>query len=71
RRLKDVRERTLFKMTVQIDDLKYKRIIVAFKGSQFVKVFKVLKRRRLKIIGYSFDTLIPHNGCRKSKKKRK
>lgn len=71
RRLKDVRERTLFKMTVQIDDLKYKRIIVAFKGSQFVKVFKVLKRRRLKIIGYSFDTLIPHNGCRKPKKKRK
>lgn len=71
RRLKDVRERTLFKMTVQIDDLKYKRVIVAFKGSQFVKVFKVLKRRRLKIIGYSFDTLIPHNGCRKPKKKRK
>ena len=58
-------------MTKEIGRLRYKRVIVVFKGLFTFNIRKVLKRRRVKVISYLFDFLKPHNGCRKPNKKRK
>jgi ribosomal protein S11 len=71
RRLNDAKQKAMFRMTLEIHALKYRRVILIFKQGFFDDIIKVLRRRRIRAIAHYLSYNKPHNGCRKPNKKRK
>lgn len=71
RRLKDARQKAMFRMTVEIYEMKYRRLIAVFNQGFYEPLVKTLRRRRIRQVAQFFSKPKPHNGCRGRNKKRK